>query len=65
MRARGLAVEFVLYQGAHHSYDDPGRTKQSHEPNRVAMQDSLKRAEAFFARHLKDQGVIKGNDEKK
>jgi len=63
MRARGEMVEFVLYQGAHHSYDDPGRTKQSYEPNRVAMHDSLKRGAAFFARHLKDQGVIKRRDE--
>lgn len=55
MRGRGLPVEFVLYPGAHHSYDDPGRTKQSHEPNRTAMQDSLRRAEAFFAYHLKGQ----------
>lgn len=55
MHGRGLPVEFVLYQGAHHSYDDPGRTKQSHEPNRAALQDSLRRAAAFFDRHLKDQ----------
>lgn len=54
MRSRGEPVEFLLYPGAHHSYDDPGRTKQSHEPNRAAMQDSLRRAEEFFARHLKD-----------
>lgn len=53
LRSRGEPVEFVLYPGAHHSYDDPGRTKQSHEPNRTAMQDSLRRAEEFFARHLK------------
>jgi carboxymethylenebutenolidase len=54
-RARGAAVEFVVYPGAHHSYDDPGKTKQSHEPNRAAMQDSLRRAEAFFARYLKQE----------
>lgn len=53
MRSRGEAVDFVLYQGAQHSYDDPGRTKQRHAPNRIAMQDSLRRAEAFFDRHLK------------
>jgi len=53
MRSRGEPVEFVLYPGAHHSYDDPGKTKQSHEPNRSAMQDSLRRAEEFFASHLK------------
>jgi carboxymethylenebutenolidase len=52
MQVRGHAVDFVLYEGAHHSYDDPGKTKQSHAPNRAAMHDTLKRAEAFFARHL-------------
>jgi len=56
MRARGEPVEFVVYEGAHHSYDDPGKTKQSHEPNRAAMNDSLRRAEAFFTRHLKGEG---------
>jgi carboxymethylenebutenolidase len=56
-RARGAAVEFVVYPGAQHSYDDPGKTKQSHEPNRAAMQDSLRRAEAFFARYLKHETV--------
>ena len=53
MRSRGEPVDFLLYQGAHHSYDDPGKTKQSHAPNRTAMQDSLRRAEAFFDRYLK------------
>jgi carboxymethylenebutenolidase len=55
MRARGFHVEFVVYEGAHHSYDDPGKTKQSHEPNRSALQDSLRRGEAFFAQHLKEK----------
>ena len=55
MRARGFPVEFVIYEGAHHSYDDPGKTKQSHEPNRLALQDSLRRGEAFFAQHLKNE----------
>lgn len=53
LRARGAAIEFHWYDGAHHSYDDPGKTKQSHEPNRLALQDTLKRAEEFFARHLR------------
>lgn len=52
LRARGADVEFVTYEGAHHSYDDPGKTKQGHEPNRAATQDTLRRAEAFFHRHL-------------
>ena len=55
MRARGFPVEFLVYQGAHHSYDDPGKTKQSHEANRMALQDSLRRGEAFFALHLKNE----------
>ena len=54
--AKGAPVELVVYEGAHHSYDDPGKTKQSHAPNRAAMQDSLRRAEAFFARHLGGKG---------
>jgi len=56
-RERGAAVEFVVYAGAQHSYDDPGKTKQSHEPNRAAMQDSLRRAVVFFDRHLKHEAV--------
>jgi len=53
LQNRGVAVEFYWYDGAHHAYDDPGRTRQSHEPNRRALQDTMKRAEAFFARHLR------------
>ena len=53
IRGRGAGLEFVWYDGAHHSYDDPGKTKQSHEPNRLAMQDTLQRTAAFFAQHLK------------
>lgn len=52
LRNHGAALEFYWYDGAHHSYDDPGKTKQSHEPNRLATQDTLRRAEAFFARYL-------------
>jgi dienelactone hydrolase len=53
LRGRGANLEFYWYDGAHHSYDDPGKTKQSHEPNRTAMRDTLTRAEAFFALHLR------------
>jgi len=52
IKGRSVGLEFVWYDGAHHSYDDPGKTKQSHEPNRLALQDTLRRAEAFFAQHL-------------
>ncbi|MBY0269124.1 MAG: prolyl oligopeptidase family serine peptidase [Burkholderiales bacterium] len=53
IRGRGAGLEFVWYDGAHHAYDDPGKTKQSHEPNRLALQDTLQRAAAFFERQLK------------
>lgn len=53
MRVRGEPVEVVVFAGAHHGYDDPGRTKQSHEPNREALAQSLRLSEAFFERHLK------------
>ncbi len=53
LRARGEPVEFVLYEGAHHAYDDPGKTKQSHAPNRAARLDTQLRAAAFFERHLR------------
>ena len=52
LRQRDAELEFVVYQGAHHAYDDPGRTKQSHAPNQAAMEDTLRRAEAFFRKHL-------------
>ncbi|MEQ1772732.1 MAG: prolyl oligopeptidase family serine peptidase [Burkholderiales bacterium] len=52
LKQRGADIEFVVYQGAHHTYDDPGKTKQSHAPNKVAMEDTLRRAEAFFRKHL-------------
>jgi len=53
LKQRGADLEFTVYQGAHHTYDDPGKTRQSHAPNKVAMDDTLRRAEAFFQRHLK------------
>jgi carboxymethylenebutenolidase len=53
LRAGGEPVEFELYDGAQHSYDDPGKTKQSHTPNRAALVDTRRRAEAFFEMHLK------------
>jgi carboxymethylenebutenolidase len=52
LNQRSAAIDFVVYQGAHHSYDDPGKTKQSHAPNAAAMADTLARAEAFFRKHL-------------
>lgn len=50
----GDRIEFVLYPGATHDFDDPGRQKQSIAANRNAKADSMRRAEAFFARYLKE-----------
>jgi carboxymethylenebutenolidase len=55
LQARGEPVELVVYEGAHHAYDDPGRTKQSHAANRAALQDSLERADVFFKRYLRNE----------
>ena len=52
MQVRKHPVELVVYEGAHHAYDDPGKNKQSHPPNRIALADTQARAAAFFARHL-------------
>ncbi|MBM4263421.1 MAG: dienelactone hydrolase family protein [Deltaproteobacteria bacterium] len=53
IKTRGADIEFFMYPGAHHSYDDPGKAKQSHAPNKAALEDTLKRAEAFFVKHLR------------
>jgi len=48
LKQRGAAIDF-------HSYDDPGKTKQSHAPNKAAMADTLRQAEAFFHKHLQQR----------
>ena len=53
-RAAGGPVELVVYEGAEHNFDDPGRTKQSREPNRRATEDARVRAERFFRSRLGD-----------
>ena len=52
-RRDGDRIEFVLYPGATHDFDDPGKKRQSVAANRKATADSMRRAEAFFARYLK------------
>jgi len=54
MRGGNQPVELVVYEGAEHAYDDPGKTKQSHAPNRAALLDTRQRAAAFFMRHLRE-----------
>jgi dienelactone hydrolase len=51
-RAAGNPLEFTVYPGAEHNFDDPGKTKQSKPANRHATEDALRRSEDFFAAHL-------------
>ncbi|MBX9460490.1 MAG: dienelactone hydrolase family protein [Brevundimonas sp.] len=46
--ARGHDVEFVSYRGATHSFDDPGRRRQSVAANARATEDVRERLGAFF-----------------
>ena len=48
--AAGSKVDVVLYPGATHGFDDPGRSHQSVPGNRSALEDALKRAIAFVER---------------
>jgi len=49
-KRNGSDWEFVLYPGVEHSYDTPTKKRESVEANKLAAEDSKKRAEAFFAR---------------
>ena len=49
----GSDLESVVFEGAEHNYDDPGKTKQSNPANRRATEESMRMAERFFAEHLR------------
>jgi carboxymethylenebutenolidase len=42
----------VVYAGADHNFDDPGKTRQAKVANRKATADAMRRAEQFFGEHL-------------
>lgn len=50
----GVPLEFVWYDGATHSFDDPSKRRQAVEANRSARADAMARAEEFFRRHLRE-----------
>jgi dienelactone hydrolase len=52
-RAAGAPIELVVYEGADHSFDDPGRPKQSRDANRRATEDARARTARFFDVNLK------------
>ena len=52
-RAAGANLEAIVYAGAEHNFDDPGKTKQSNPANRRATEETMRRAEAFFGARLR------------
>jgi dienelactone hydrolase len=51
-RANGAPLEYHVYPGAGHNFDDPGSKKQSVPANADATEDAMRRAEKFFGEHL-------------
>jgi carboxymethylenebutenolidase len=51
-KTAGSPLEAIVYAGAEHNFDDPGKTKQSKAANRHATEDTMRRAEEFFAKQL-------------
>ncbi len=47
----GSDVEFVLYEGAEHSYDTPSPGRRRLPANVAAAADSMRRAQAFFEQY--------------
>jgi carboxymethylenebutenolidase len=52
-RAHGGDIEYVLYQGATHDFDDPGTDRRSVPANVAAANDAFPRAANFFATILR------------
>jgi carboxymethylenebutenolidase len=53
VRAAGGTIDLVAYDGAEHDFDDPSTSKQKNPANAAATADAVRRAEAFFRRHLR------------
>jgi dienelactone hydrolase len=49
---RSNALELVVYEGAEHNFDDPGKKRQSNPANRNATEDAFRRATNFFEHQL-------------
>jgi carboxymethylenebutenolidase len=55
-RENGNPLQFIVYPGASHNFDDPSKSKQSIPANHDATDDAMRRAESFFAEHLLSSG---------
>jgi dienelactone hydrolase len=51
-KSAGSDIEFIVYPGASHGFDDPGEKRQSVPANSQATQDATQRAEGFFRQAL-------------
>lgn len=51
-KGRGADLQLVVYQGAEHNFDDPGKKKQSNPANQHATEETMRRAERLFADRL-------------
>ena len=40
--------ESIVFEGAEHNFDDPGKAKQSNPANRSAKRKAMQQAESFF-----------------
>jgi carboxymethylenebutenolidase len=52
----GDPLQFIVYPGASHNFDDPSKSKQSIPANARATADAMERAEQFFGEHLSSGG---------
>jgi carboxymethylenebutenolidase len=50
--ASGGDIEIVIYPGATHSFDDPGRTRQGVPANASAKDDAMARSQHLFSQYL-------------
>jgi dienelactone hydrolase len=48
----GSPLDSIVFEGAEHNFDDPGKTKQSNPANQRATEEAMRRAEKFFAKEL-------------
>ena len=51
-KSNGNDLELIVYPGADHNFDDPGKKKQANPANHSATVDAMRRAEKFFAAQL-------------
>lgn len=52
-KANGADLELVVFEGAGHNYDDPGKKKQSNPANQRATAETMRRATQMFAEYLR------------